>query len=223
MNKIDMKEKIFDFIYVIAMKDAVNQKAYNGERKWLWDVSKEEIKDIRVKLQSFIDDILNGNFYAKGTQNEYDKKFIELARIICDEVNKLEKERVNKEEKIKHVGNFTFGNAQKLINMLCKYFYFLVYDNPELVKYFKFCHCPMDSILLKNVWEKKDEWINSLDKDLNEILTSSFFQKSWGTEEFEEDRQFPLRYNCFQKAVQKLVEDSNDMKNCIEFDYRGWV
>ena len=42
MEKFDSKQQVFDFIFVMAMRDAVMQKAYNGEKAWLWDLSKDE-------------------------------------------------------------------------------------------------------------------------------------------------------------------------------------
>ena len=231
MGEFNSRQKVFDFIYVIAMQDAVRQKAYQGERKWLWDLSKDETKAIRDKAQAFVDRILNGEFNRADKQKEYDVKFSKLARTICDEINEQADTRANREGKETRDGDFTFGNAQKLINMLCKYFYILVYDNFELKTCFTCCHCPMDSILLENVWEKRNEWNDlkeSLEKDFAKTITENYFNKSWGNEDFEEkedpkERILPLRYECFQKAVRELVNKADDIENSIEFDYQQWV
>lgn len=231
MKKFDSKQQVFDFIYVIAMQDAVRQRSYQGERKWLWDLSKDETKIIRAELQAFIDNILKGKFnrvegqeeYNAEGQKKYNIEFGRLARTICNEINRLEDERAVSEGKEKRDGDFTFGNAQKLINMLCKYFYILVYDNFELRTRFIYCHCPMDSILLKKVWEKRDEWN---EKVPNKIITEKYFNKSWGNEDFEEENSneniLPLRYRCFQEAVRALVEKADDIISSIEFDYKEW-
>ena len=57
-------------------------------------------------------------------QEDYDKEFLRLAIDICNKINKVENSK-----------EFTFGNAQKLINMMCKYFYILVYNDESLRKH----------------------------------------------------------------------------------------
>ena len=224
-DNFDIRQQMFDFIYVIAMQDAVRQKAYKGERKWLWDLSDGKIKDTRVKLQSFINDIIKGKFNSRDKQEEYDSAFVGLAADICIDINKLADERVAKAGK-KRDGNFTFGNAQKLINMVCKYFYVISYDNMDLRTCFICCHCPMDGILLERIWDHQNEWKDlkeSLENTSKKIITEEYFKKSWGNEDFEKGENiFPFRYDCFQKAVRKLVEKSDDIQNSIEFDYKEW-
>ena len=61
MEKFDSKQQVFDFIFVMAMRDAVMQKAYNGEKAWLWDLSKDECMYVRNEIWKFIDNqILRG-------------------------------------------------------------------------------------------------------------------------------------------------------------------
>ena len=210
MEKFDSKQQVFDFIFVMAMRDAVMQKAYNGEKAWLWDLSKDECMYVRNEIWKFIDDqILRGKFDHQKKQEDYDKEFLRLAIDICYNINKVENSK-----------EFTFGNAQKLINMMCKYFYILVYNDESLRKHFVCCHCPMDSIMLDIVWRKRVK-----DRKDQYGIFGKDFKDSWGNEDFLEEngiKNIPKRYAIFQKAVRDLIADKSGIENGIEFDYSEW-
>ena len=52
-DTINIDDSILRFIYTIAMRDATLQKAYNGEKKWLWEDDKVS-KDIINELKNLI-------------------------------------------------------------------------------------------------------------------------------------------------------------------------
>jgi hypothetical protein len=196
-------EKILKFIYINAIRDAVRQKAYNGEKKFLED---EKLVDELIEIMNgILNKVLNGKF---SDQETFDKEFLGTLIKICDKVNK---EAGNRE--------FTFGNAQKLVNMLFKYFYIKCYNEPNLKSNFSFCHCPMDSRLLENVWNERKKI-----KELNNWTRNDFLD-SWGKENFEEDKknkkQMPNRYIVFQKAVKELAKESK-LANSIDYDFVIW-
>ena len=105
--KEDMKDKIqeeiFEFVYKMAFQDAVWQKAYEGKKKDLYEIS--EAKEVVEKYAYYI--IERGHHLA---QEEHDKIFRDTALKLCKVINK---------------DDFTLGNAQKLINMTAKYLYIL--------------------------------------------------------------------------------------------------
>ena len=83
----------------------------------------------------------------------HEKLFLETAINVCKSIN-------NYEGKPDTAGNFSFGNAQKLINMTIKHIYLHTYtiDSlgfPSIRERFRYCHCPMDSIMLQDVWKRK--------------------------------------------------------------------
>ncbi|HJC49252.1 MAG TPA: hypothetical protein H9754_01505 [Candidatus Anaerostipes avistercoris] len=205
MEKFD-DNKLFQFVYVSAMRDAVLQKAYEGEKKWL---TTEETLEARNKVKEYIDYILEVGF---KNQEEHDKKFIETASGVCDVINK-------KIETNGRNGQFTFGNAQKLINIVCKYFYIISYKDSYVREKFKYCHCPMDSILLENVWsKKKDEIKEQSNMNVND------FKSSWGKENWKindkENYEVPDRYSIFQDNVRALAQNEGIFP--IEYDYKIW-
>ena len=198
-------DKIFDFIYTIAMRDATLQKAYEligyktskGAKK-PDDYKKEELlqnstaKDI---IREYIDNIIAGNnpnFYdvEKDVEKSFDS-FIEGK---------------------KYLSSFTFGNCQKLINMTVKYFYIVTYSDSTIRSYFNNCHCPMDNVMIKTV--KRELKNNKPLKDFK--ITSEELSKSWSRIAQGNTSQ----YDAFQEIVKYLAQQQG--VSPIEYDYLMW-
>lgn len=196
----ELSDKIFDFIYKVSMRDAVLRGAYEGDRKEI-----DDIEAPKKALQNYIDELLNNGFSG---QDDHDRLFLNTAKEICQGINNSDKAS----------GAFHFGNAQKLINIAVKHIYTFCYHDKALRENFKFCHCPMDSIMLKKVWDlyKVNHSNQERRKDLGD---REEFLKSWGKEELQ-DNQLPNRYKTFQDAIHAII-DTGDMYP-IEFDYKEW-
>lgn len=187
------------------MGDAIGQKAFEGNKKPLRD--NEEAKTI---ARQYIDDILNGkspNFYevTKALQESF-------ARFI--EENKEEIVYIDKN------GNpsnpvFRFGNAQKLINMLAKNMFLLVYQNESLRVNFAQCHCPMDNIMIETI-RKALKKMN--DKEAKVLLSryKNSEKVAWSRIEIENLEQ----YKAFQECVKFLANKQG--LSAIEYDYWEW-
>ena len=221
-----MDDFIFRFIYVTAMQDATLQAAYNGEKKWLWSKSEIEKEGGAVYcviscLKCFVDRIIKG---AYKNQEEYNEAFKCCAKKICDTIKdydtnpNIENGKPKKDKKGKEDIVFSFGNAQKLINMTVKYFDITTYGNSEIRKNFIFCHCPMDKQMLERVWDD-EKWEN---KDIKNVVTGyqnkTTFIVSWSKLNFGIDES---RYNDFQEAVRYLCDKHNNIAP-IEYDYKFW-
>lgn len=200
-EKVSLDDRIFRFIYIEAMRDAVLQLAYKGEKKWLEEPA--VMKAIKEYIEPLIDNVFDNKY---SLQEEYDKDFLDITFNICDHIN----HKANNK-------NFTFGNAQKLVNIMLKYFYIVSYKNDSLKKNFRFCHCPMDQQLLENIWNNRKK----LDAN-SEFEKRDEFLKSWGNEDFEVNKNgeiaYPKRYMLFQQAVRRAGGDESP----IEYDYRQW-
>ena len=204
----EMSEKVLGFICGCAMHDAIMQQAFKGKKAW---IGKEIAKLTENHAYSkYVYSVLSGDFKDKGQEN-HDRVFNETAREICGTINKANP--TDKE-------TFSFGNAQKLINMTIKHLYSICLFDSRLRENFRFCHCPMDSIMLDKVWKKYKKYGN---KKRQELLggTSDTFHKSWGNENWSESNttQCPERYRKFQEAVRDIV--GKDVYP-IEYDYIVW-
>lgn len=96
MSEFNIRKEFFNFIYIAAVRDAVLQKAYIGERTWIKDV--EEAKEA---VHRYIDMILNNRF---ADQVGHDRVYKQTALVVCDAINKNKKAANS---------GFSFGNVKK--------------------------------------------------------------------------------------------------------------
>ena len=202
-EKMNLDDRIFRFIYIEAMRDAVIQLAYKGEKRWLMDSCM--LNSLKGEIESLINKVLNNEYLS---QDKYDEDFLSTAINVCRCIN----------DKAKN-DKFTFGNAQKLINIMLKYFYISSYKDDRLKENFKYCHCPMDQQLLNHIWRNRA----NLDNDIT-IGRREYFLKSWGNEDFEKDANgiivYPARYVLFQEIVRRFASKEN--LKPLEYDYYVW-
>jgi len=201
-NQKEMNIRAFHFIYGCAIHDAILQKAFKGDKKWVGNVD-----SAKKVLSIYIGKLLNNEFL---TQENHDHCFLETANSICKEINYHKPEDVETDV-------FSFGNAQKLINIAVKHTYTFCYKMPSMRECFRFCHCPLDAIMLKRVWD--------MCKGKVELGKMQDFCKPWGSEgivgnEQPELQEFPERYNLFQYAIRELIGCGDIFP--IEFDYVEW-
>ena len=104
-----MKEEIFGFVYRMALQDAVRQRAYEGKKKDLY-----EIQEVKNTVKKYVDYMIKNSGL---TEEEHEKFFKDSTWEVCKIIDKEE---------------FTFGNAQKLINMTTKYLYIVCYADSTL-------------------------------------------------------------------------------------------
>ena len=207
-----IQEKIFDFVYILSMREAVSQKAFLGKKKWLYGFSDLNMLDAKNCVKSYIDRILFGEPFS--SQEEHDDFFLATAIKICDRINKSK-------DKPSANSDFTFGNAQKLINMAVKHFYIIYYYCKNVREKFVYCHCPMDSQMLQKVWEEYKS------KKVSKILdgwNKKDFTASWGKEDFDQDpsgnKIIPKRYSKFQEYIREVCKSEGMIS--IEYDYYMW-
>ncbi len=202
-----MDKKIFEFVYVAAMIDATLHKSFVGKKAWMTDCSK--FKNSTDDLKALVSDVIAGNF---ANNDSYDDRFLKVSIELCEEINSYPEN--------KGYGHFTFGNAQKLINIIMKYFYIHTYGNEKEKVNFQFCHCPMDSQLLKKVWDKRKKLSENTKNNLDK---RDEFLKSWGSLDFQISdgkKGFPDCYKVFQEAVKELSKYKS--QSPLEFDYDQW-
>lgn len=183
----EIKELIFDFAYHEALDDAT-RRVYKNKNEV------EKCSKAKQIVRNYIDDILSGKepcFYQIVEKFE---------RCINNELNEENRNADN---------YFNFGKSQKLINMTAKYFYVSCYYDIDLRKKFEKCHCPMDSNLIKKVFDE-----NCVEK--NCLLKKS---TAWSHLSSDSEYKAPQEYEDFQKAIQKYCKENC---NPIEADFKLW-
>ena len=201
----ELKEQLFDFIYGCALRDAILQLSFRGAKKWIYQVD-----EAKKALRKYIDKIILENGFS--SQAEHDAFFLATAKHICGTINGY----LGKLREI--CDTFSFGNAQKLINMTVKHFYTVCYSNRMLRRNFQYCHCPMDGIMLQWVWKNYVEQEQRTRAERQQELGSSFCD-SWGGENFQ-NVGLPDRYRKFQCIIKKWAGKKG--YSPIEFDFIVW-
>ena len=198
-----LDDDVFDFIYNAAMNDAVMQNAYKGEKQVVLKNDKA-----RIKVREYIDGILFPKENSK-------KDFYDTADAVISAIG-------NKE--------FTFGNAQKLINMTVKYMYIVTYGDKKKRKLFEECHCPMDSIMIPIVKKKfvklleKNNQSREIDsqmlefKDQNGKISKAWSNVYWSKITNGRDEYGP--YKKYQAMVKALADEEGI--NPVEYDFHYW-
>lgn len=119
-----INDKIFGFIYGLALRDATIRVTESGVKDKL-------LKNVKIKelVKHYAEDIIEGkepDFYKVAQNIESNKDGVKI----------------------------TFGNIQKLLNMTMKYLYIKYYDDADVRRYFRVCHAPLDGIMRDFVYTK---------------------------------------------------------------------
>lgn len=208
-NQENLTNVVFEFVFECAMRVAISQRAFKGKKDWIRKVS-----EAQSSLREYIDKLFKNKF---NSQTSHDKCFLKTVNSICKSINDKKPADVT--------DTFSFGNAQKLVNMTVKYLYIVCFHDPELRSKFEFCHCPLDSILLDTVWKRIGE-IHGKKMRVQILGKHEVFCASWGDEELNEggnqpnSKTLPKRYATFQNAIRMIIGDGTLYP--IEFDYLNW-
>lgn len=201
MNHVfDVNDAIFDYVYGLAMSDATRRTPCAGSYIDFLDEAANKAAGIAKKwVQDYINEIVSESksldFYDVAIEVE----------VQLNSINKL----------------FSFGNAQKLINMVAKYVYIRNYDAPCDAESFSECHAPLDGIMRDFVYRS---WfyfkLNSSSRKGPGFCISGPWSKLKGEKGINE-------YRAFQIAITQIIEASGLKKNGesinrLEFDFIFW-
>ena len=195
VESVVFQDSLFNFAYKMAFRDATMRKAFprNEEEK--------KAEDFDNRDTSFSD---RKNRIFKGARDEV-KKYV-------DNLMSAEEKILEPIDVIKAVCNktmvesFTFGNAQKLVNMTAKYMFLSCYGerNNDKKERFRLCHCPMDGIMIDKM------------KKLYPDLRWSF---SWSSLKLDDDN-LPWQYIQFQDCVNAIAVKNDILP--LEVDFMLW-
>lgn len=204
MITMSLDDKLFDFVYAMAFRDATMRKAF--------------ARKIDEKDSGFHD----RKMAAKREARESVKAYIEA---IIDENSEGMKPENTIIEVCKKTGDFgmTFGNSQKLVNMTAKYMFICAYANNDMRKRFRDCHCPMDGAMMDLL---RIHFVNY--SELNEFRESEEFKaikemgSTWSWSQLKYDNGIPKQYSVFQQSVERICKILKGEIMPIEVDYLYW-
>lgn len=209
-NKNGMSDLVFNFIYGCALRDAILQKAFEcDDKSWVC-----KVQAAKITVKEYIDAVLSGRFKTPADKKDHDDLFLATANAVCAAINSARPSSCT--------CTFTFGNAQKLINMTVKHVYAHTYSSPAIRECFRNCHCPMDSVMLGNVWKAYKDTFNDK-KRKTDLISSDSFHSAWSKEGTNHPiADIPERYEKFQKAILDIIAQNKGDIFPIEYDYIFW-
>ncbi len=209
MEKI-FSDKIFDFYYYEALKDAtLRNTCETDSRDRMFDINNKDSNAIKDKVKEYIKKIIDGNL----KEGECEKTIKSIS-----------------EEAKKFAQDFTFGNAQKLVNMMAKYFYALAYVCDEKRENFENCDCPMDRIMLKEI----SDYCKRIKNNANEKNDGELIRKAENWDSMAEISWSKINiedigiYKEYQSRVKELmksdifIEEYGELKSPLEVDFVLW-
>ena len=175
---------------------------------------KTEDKDVKAEYKSKVCDKLIKEFdillNAVNTSSDKEKQnaFNREHKRICEEIC----------NKYSEISSFTYGQAQKWLNMTLKYV-ILLDENSELKSYL---HIPVDSYIMQAVGSDnaklkyclKLECVPKKDGTVGKYSESS--SKSWSKWNYDE-------YIAFQNTVRKAINESTSFGSPIEWENEAWI
>lgn len=199
---MDLDEKIFNFAYEFALRDATLQNAYTGSL----DVLRKNA-EAKLILRAYIDTIFAGSA-NEGLFWETAQRVEESFAAFLDGSQP----------------RFTFGNTQKLINMTTKYMFIACYQNSALRRSFASCHCPMDRIMVDRVIKELERVfaLSSSIEERHQIRNlmgrgwKNLLRSPWSKMEASNVDQ----YNLYQRVVRFLSE--REGISPLEYDFFMW-
>ncbi len=183
MLKYDMEKYIFRYAYSNAFHDATLRKAFRRK------TDEEDVAFAKRKQEIFVSAYpVVKDYMVKIIENSHPKP-IDSIRNICNDES-----------------GFTFGNAQKLVNMTSKYFYTVVCKDINKREWFSECDCPMDGKMMELLLKQRTDF--------------KYSNLSWSKLEII-DGKIPDEYSDFQNSIRILCDEQGIYP--IEYDYIYWT
>ena len=197
LNKITTLPELVDFCIegYRAWADAVLMGA--GAYLKISEYSDEIAKAKEYVKQEVINYLYGKDFSSAG---DYDRWHRNICLNLSDDTKffaNYSAYRKTSKDKFKNKCGFTIGNAQKFLNMLMKDLYACLSQTPNLLPayedYFKYCHMPLDSYILRFVDDIRCR--ESIKKPVRTYTWSSLSDYDAYLDEQNDIRNYVDKYN----------------------------
>lgn len=219
-----------------AFFDATMQNAYNGLEKK--NHKKEMSEKAKQKLINAISEL------SKCNVKSFDKWHKDLCCSLKNEYS-----GVTYIDKYKgEINAFSFGNAQKWVNMTMKYIYLLYHIYSEFMPDCEFCeqyksmiekyqnkfHVPVDRYIIESVWRNENVCLpkKEEDKELNrgrDYVNPADYVLPWSKWENADDckncngcmESQKCDYGKFQKSLRENLPDNSEC--LLQWEAKAWI
>ena len=240
-NSRSIKDEAFEFLwfsYFGIRKEDTDEKAENGKKneliticaqrayldlcrtiKFVKDESKNNIskkeKDERADFQGAICEIIAGNIkyhILKSDEDSYDDIHKKVCTFIIEKVNSYKDDFM--------ADNFTYGQAQKWLNMTIKYMYLMGFWKDEFKNIEKALHIPVDSYIIQAVWGNDDIKLPLIkDKLLKNGTRGAYSDEK--IKKWSKWRRY--EYRRFQNTLKKYLAENLPDKTPLEWEAEVWM
>lgn len=120
---------------------------------------------------------------------------------------------------------FTYGNAQKWVNMTIKYLCLIDALSDGFIYHKRLCefqsafHVPVDSYIIKAVLPITSIPLPISDEKRKEQKIAIDYVKSWSAWDCDEDEDKESTYNLFQKGIRKTIQCSSP----LDWENGTWI
>lgn len=213
-DTVEVEKKILEFYRRIVFgRNYIKDDRYkymNNIEKWCFDGAWKDMSQHVLKWNS-------KNLTTLEKQQERDEVFQQWSQdkwLICSKNDKIRSlitnlhvivsNRINTQKT--EIAEFTYGQAQKVVNMFFKYLYTFKDCNTQIANFdFSICDCPVDNITLKRI--KNDFNCNDISENKSgERYVYKYKKTVWSKlnkEQYEE--------------IQKIISDN--VSNRFEYEY----
>lgn len=194
-------EKITEYCFNNAWNDMARTLKSNDENS-----KKVEVENLKSGIKGLICDKINDGL--KHNNLKHSLKHINISNLIenCQKENKINKNLI-----------FSYGQAQKVVNMFFKYIYTFKEKLSLNEEDFNNCDCPIDNINLGRI--KNYDGTNQTVKDcIKNIKGKENNYKYSGCSWSNLDKD---KYQKLQGAIEEIVNEEKKYKNKLDYEF-GW-
>ncbi|MDD6483619.1 MAG: hypothetical protein PUF72_03470 [Clostridiales bacterium] len=161
----------------------------------------------KKNLIESVEDYIAGEVSKKDINADFDKWHCDSCEGIINKMNSGDTLSPN---------SFTYGQAQKWLNMTIKYMWLL----GLLGESFKDCenklHVPADSVIIEAVWENKEVYLPLKPNAKREKSYNSDKVIPWSKWDFES-------YKKFQSSLREYVSKKDPPEIPLEWEAKAWI
>lgn len=206
-------EEMFDLMIKKAYEDATQQGAYNTllQTDELKKASAKAYNDAVEILKDRITCLLSAN---DKTDIQMESSYDSWHETTCKEIKKIYNNKLNE--------LFTYGNAQKWVNMTMKY---ILIVNSLIGKFEKICeikeylHIPVDNYMIEAIWDVTKIRLPLIEEKLLKNGTRGAYLpekvKAWSKWDIND-------YIVFRDSLRNYLKEKNE-KSPIEWEGPTWI
>lgn len=215
--KICAKRAYLDMCRTLEFTNVKNKKDEENNSK-KENITEKEIKE-REAFRDTVCKIIAGDISCHVLKSDVDS-FDETHKKVCKFIMKKANNYKGGDGKKLLKEEFTYGQAQKWLNMTIKYMYLMGFWKKEFENIEKVLHVPVDSYIIQAVWNKECIELPLIKEKLRQDGTRGAYSdekvKSWS-------KWDDTMYDNFQTSLKNYLKIMPQYKTPLEWEAEAWI